>query len=113
MAKRRKRISNGLIVVLKLLSALGLFFSCCIFCFVNFALIRRDLGFDESYPLGSALNPWYNLIYVVVFVLCVCFVIYYIANMIIRFEMKELWKADRLFIIYQIVFTCLMVNTIW
>ena len=43
----------------------------------------------------------------------IAFVVYYVGNMIIRIEAKQIWKADRLFVVYQIVFTGLMLITIW
>lgn len=98
---------------MKLLSALSLFFSCCLFFFLNLNIFKRDLGFDPDYPLGSPSNPWYNLVFLIVFLLAICFIVYYITNMIIRFETKQVWKADRLFIVYQIVFTALLLITIW
>ena len=42
-----------------------------------------------------------------------CFIIYYVGNMIIRVEAKQIWKADNMFILYQIVFTGLLLITIW
>lgn len=113
MRNQKRRIPNSVIIAMKLISALGLFFSCCLFLFLNFAIFKRDLGFDADAPLGSAANPWYNLIFPVVFVLGLCFIAYYITNMVVRFEIKELWKADRLFIAYQIIFTAILAVTIW
>lgn len=113
MANKKFRISNKAIVLMKLVSALGLFFSCCLFFFLNLGIFKRDLGFDKDYPLGSAANPWYNLVFLIVFLLAICFIVYYITNMVIRFETKQIWKADRLFIVYQIVFTALLIITIW
>ena len=113
MATKKFRISNKAIVLMKLISALGLFFSCCLFFFLNLGIFRRDLGFDPDYPLGSDANPWYNLVFLIVFLLAICFIVYYITNMVIRFETKQIWKADRLFIVYQIVFTALLIITIW
>lgn len=113
MAAKKFRMSNKAIVLMKLISALGLFFSCCLFFFLNLGIFKRDLGFDPDYPLGSAANPWYNLAFLIVFLLALCFIVYYITNLVIRFETKQLWKADRLFIVYQIVFTALLIITIW
>ena len=80
---------------------------------LNFAIFRRDLGFNENAPLGSAGNPWGNIIFPMVFFLGLCFIVYYITNMVIRFETKELWKADRLFFVYQVVFNTILIITIW
>ena len=112
MAKQR-RISNKAIVILKIISALGLLFACCLYLFMNFGAFKRDFGLDQSAPLGSSQNPWYNLLFPILFLLSICFVIYYVGNMIVRIESKQIWKADRLFILYQIVFTGLMLITIW
>jgi len=112
MAKQR-RISNKTIVILKIISALGLLFACCLYLFLNFDAFQQDLGLKKSAPLGSAQNPWYNLCFPVLFLLGICFVVYYVGNMIVRLEAKQIWKADRLFLLYQIVFTGLLVITIW
>lgn len=113
MQKRKFRISNKAIVLMKLLSGLGLFFSCCLFFFMNFSVFRHDLGFNENAPLGSAANPWANIIFPIAFFLGLCFIVYYITNMVVRFETKELWKADRLFFVYQVVFNTILIITIW
>ena len=113
MSKHRRRISNKAIVIMKIISALGLLFSCCLYLFMNFAAFKNDFGFNQDLPLGSAKNPWYHLLFPVLFILGVCFVIYYVGNMIVRVEAKQMWKADRLFILYQIVFTGLLLITIW
>ena len=112
MAKKR-RISNKTIVILKVISALGLLFACCLYFFINFDAFKRDLGLDEAAPLGSAANPWLNLAFPVLFLLGISFIIYYVGNMIVRIEAKQIWKADRLFLLYQIVFTGLLLITIW
>jgi len=111
MAKRR--ISNKAIVVLKIISALGLLFACCLYFFVNFNTFKQDLGLNSNAPLGSPQNPWYNLLFPILFLLGLAFVIYYVGNMIVRIESKQVWKADSLFVLYQIVFTGLMLITIW
>ena len=111
MAKRR--ISNKAIVVLKIISALGLLFACCLYFFVNFSTFKQDLGLNSNAPLGSPQNPWYNLLFPILFLLGLAFVIYYVGNMIVRIESKQIWKADCLFVLYQIVFTGLMLITIW
>ncbi len=113
MAKHRRRISNKAIVIMKIISALGLLFSCCMYLFMNFYAFKNDLGLNSATPLGSHENPWYHLLFPVVFILGLSFVIYYVGNMIIRVEAKQMWKADHLFIIYQIVFTGLLLVTIW
>lgn len=113
MTKPKKRLPNVVIVILKIVSALSLFFACCLFFFSYPDIFARDFGFDETAPLGSAENPWYNLLFPVAFSLGICFIIYYLANMIIRFERKELWRADRLFVTYQIVFIALLLIIIW
>lgn len=113
MAKQRRRISNKTIVILKIVSALGLLFACCLYLFLNFNAFKRDLGLNESAPLGSATNPWYNLLFPILFILGCCFIIYYVGNMIVRMETKQIWKADQLFLVYQIVFTGLLLITIW
>ena len=112
MAQHR-RISNRAIVIMKIISALGLLFSCCLYLFLNFAAFKADLGLDRTAPLGSATNPWYHLVFPVALILGVCFVTYYVGNMIIRIEAKQIWKADNLFVLYQIVFTGLLLITIW
>ena len=112
MAKKR-RISNKAIVILKIVSALGLLFACCLYFFINFGAFKKDFGLDETAPLGSAENPWYNLLFPILFLLGICFVIYYVGNMIVRIEAKQIWKADRLFVLYQVMFTGLMLITIW
>lgn len=109
----KRRISNKAIVIMKIISALGLLFSCCLYLFMNFAAFQRDLGLDSTAPLGSAQNPWYHLLFPVLLMIGFCFVIYYVGNMIIRVEAKQVWKADNLFILYQIVFTGLLLITIW
>lgn len=113
MAKRRRRISNKAIVIMKIISALGLLFSCCLYLFMNFQAFKNDFGLNQEKPLGSAENPWYFLFFPVLFILGFSFVIYYVGNMIIRVEAKQMWKADRLFVVYQIVFTGLLLITIW
>ena len=112
MAKRQ-RISNKAIVIMKIISALGLLFSCCLYVFMNFSSFGDDFGWNEAKPLGSAQNPWWHLAFPVMFILGCCFVIYYVGNMIIRVEAKQMWKADRMFITYQIVFIGLLIITIW
>ena len=113
MAKRRRRISNKAIVIMKIISALGLLFSCCLYLFMNFAAFKSDLGLNSKTPLGSSANPWYHLMFPVLLILGFCFVTYYVGNMIIRVEAKQIWKADHLFILYQVVFTGLLLITIW
>lgn len=112
MAKKR-RISNKTIVILKIISALLLLFACCLYLFMNFGVFKKDFGLNPDAPLGSAQNPWYNLVFPVLFLLGISFIVYYIGNMIIRIEAKQLWKADRMFLVYQIVFTGLLLITIW
>ena len=112
MAKRR-RISNRTIVIMKIISALGLLFSCCLYLFMNFTAFRDDFGLNSEKPLGSAANPWFYLLFPILFILGCSFVIYYVGNMIIRIEAKQVWKADRLFALYQIAFTGLLIITIW
>lgn len=112
MANKR-RISNKAIVIMKIISALGLLFSCCLYLFLNFGSFKRDLGLDKQAPLGSSANPWYHLIFPILLMLGFSFVIYYVGNMIIRVEAKQIWKADNMFILYQIVFTGLLLVTIW
>lgn len=112
MAKRR-RISNKTIVILKIIAALCLLFACCLYFFMNFDAFKKDFGFDKSAPLGSAQNPWWNLAFPFLFFLGICFIVYYVGNMIVRIEAKQIWKADRWFLLYQIVFTGLLVVTIW
>lgn len=113
MAKHRRRISNKAIVIMKIVSALGLLFSCCLYLFMNFDAFKNDLGLNSITPLGSSANPWYHLLFPVLFILGFSFVIYYVGNMIIRVEAKQMWKADRMFLVYQIVFTGLLLITIW
>ena len=112
MAKKR-RISNKTIVILKIISALLLLFACCLYLFMNFGVFKKDFGLNPDAPLGSAQNPWYNLVFPVLFLLGISFIVYYIGNMIIRIEAKQIWKADRMFLVYQIVFTGLLLITIW
>ena len=111
MAKRR--ISNKASVIMKIISALGLLFACCLYLFMNSSAFKRDLGLDASAPLGSAENPWYNLLFPILLMLGFSFIIYYVGNMILRVQAKQVWKADRLFILYQMVFTGLLLITIW
>ena len=111
MAKRR--ISNKAIVIMKIISALGLLFACCLYLFMNSAAFKRDLGLDADARLGSAGNPWYNLLFPILLMLGISFVVYYVGNMILRVQAKQVWKADRLFILYQMVFTGLLLITIW
>ena len=110
---RGRRISNQAIVILKIISALGLLFSCCLYLFMNFDAFKKDLGLDSSAPLGSTTNPWYHIVFPILLMLGFCFVVYYVGNMIVRVEAKQFWKADNLFILYQIVFTGLLLITIW
>lgn len=112
MAKQR-RISNKAIVIMKIISALGLLFSCCLYLFMNFDSFKQDLGLNSAIPLGSVENPWYHLIFPVLLMLGFCFIVYYVGNMIIRVEAKQIWKADNFFVLYQIVFTGLLLITIW
>lgn len=112
MAKRR-RISNRAIVIMKIISALGLLFSCCLYAFMNIDAFKTDLGLNHTQQLGSPENPWYRLMFPILFILGASFVIYYVGNLIVRVELKQVWKADRLFILYQIVFTGLLLITIW
>lgn len=112
MAKRR-RISNKAIVIMKIISALGLLFSCCLYLFMNFQSFKNDFGLNQEKPLGSAGNPWFFLFFPVLFILGFSFVVYYVGNLIVRVEAKQMWKADRLFVVYQIVFTGLLLITIW
>lgn len=112
MAKSR-RISNRAIVIMKIISALGLLFSCCLYAFMNIDAFKTDLGLNHTQPLGSPENPWYRLMFPILFILGASFVIYYVGNLIVRVELKQVWKADRLFILYQIVFTGLLLITIW
>lgn len=113
MSKQRRRLPNQAIVIMKIISALGLLFSCCLYLLLNFNAFKNDLGLNNEMPLGSASNPWYHVMFPVLFILGVCFIVYYVGNLIVRFETKQIWKADRLFIVYQIVFTGLLVITIW
>ena len=112
MAKGR-RISNKAIVIMKIISALGLLFSCCLCLFMNFESFKKDLGLDATARLGSAENPWYHLLFPVLLLLGFSFVIYYVGNMILRVQANQMWKADRMFILYQVVFTGLLLITIW
>lgn len=113
MPQRKRRISNKAIVIMKIISALGLLFSCCLYLFMNFSSFKNDLGLNSDAPLGSSENSWYHLMFPILFILGFCFVVYYVGNMIIRIEAKQMWKADHLFVLYQIVFTGLLLITIW
>lgn len=104
MAKRR--ISNKAIVIMKIISALGLIFSICLYLFMNFGSFKNDLGFG---PEGVT----YRLVFPILLMLGFSFVVYYVGNMIIRVETKQIWKADNMFILYQIVFNGLLLVTIW
>ena len=113
MKQPRRRIPNTAIVIMKIISAIGLMFSCCLYLFMNFASFKNDLGLVEKTPLGSAANPWYHVLFPILFILGLCFVTYYVGNLILRFEAKQMWKADHLFIMYQIVYTGLLLITVW
>ena len=104
MAKRL--ISNKAIVIMKIISALGLIFSICLYLFMNFGSFKNDLGFG---PEGVT----YRLVFPILLMLGFSFVVYYVGNMIIRVETKQIWKADNMFILYQIVFNGLLLVTIW
>ena len=104
MAKRR--ISNKAIVIMKIISALGLIFSICLYLFMNFGSFKNDLGFG---PEGVT----YRLVFPILLMLGFSFVVYYVGNMIVRVETKQIWKADNMFILYQIVFNGLLLITIW
>ena len=88
--EKRRRISNKAIVIMKIISALGLLFSCCLYLFMNFDAFKRDLGLDSEVPLGSATNPWYHLVFPVLLMVGFAFVVYYVGNMIIR--VVTIWR---------------------
>ena len=91
---------------MKIISALGLIFSICLYLFMNFGSFKNDLGFG---PEGVT----YRLVFPILLMLGFSFVVYYVGNMIIRVETKQIWKADNMFILYQIVFNGLLLVTIW
>lgn len=102
----KRRISNKAIVIMKIISALGLIFSVCLYLFMNFDAFKVDMGFG---PDGVT----YRLVFPILLMLGFSFIVYYVGNMIIRVETKKIWKADNMFILYQIVFTGLLLVTIW
>lgn len=55
----------------------------------------------------------WNVIFPIIFVLGVVFIITYVTNMVVRFESKTVWKADRMYIMYQIVYVAVMAVMIW
>jgi hypothetical protein len=101
----KRRISNKAIVNLKLFSACLLLFSCCLFFFQNTKAFEQDLGLNDN-PIS------FNIVFPVIFFAGIFFIVVYMANMLIRLESKTLWKADRLYILYQVVFFAVLVVVI-
>jgi hypothetical protein len=97
--KKKRLISNKAIVVVKLTAACMAFFSYCVFFFGNKDFFLADLR--------SA-----RVVFPIVFILGIVFLVGYIANMVGRIENKTLWKSDRLYILYQIVFTAMLVGIV-
>ncbi len=113
MAGKKRLLSNKGITIMKLVSAFLLFFACCLFFFTDMDRFKTDFGLDQSNPLGSANNPWWNVLFVIVFIFSVSFICYYIAVLIIRIENKECWKPDSLFITYKLFFVAILGIFIW
>jgi len=103
---KKRWISNHAIILIKLITALILFFACCLFFFQDIETFEQDLG------LNGAPLTW-NVIFPIIFVLGVVFIITYVTNMVVRFESKTVWKADRMYIMYQIVYVAVMAVMIW
>ena len=74
-----------------------------------------EYSYDGEQNLVTSYIPWnaWNLIFPVVFVFGVAFIITYVTNMVVRFESKTVWKADRMYVAYQIVFIAVLAVTIW
>ncbi|MDR0384283.1 MAG: hypothetical protein LBH47_03115 [Christensenellaceae bacterium] len=101
--KERKRIfSNKTIVLIKLVSACILFFGCCLFFFQYFDYFKEDFeNFDE------------NILFEFVFFAGLIFIIYYITNMVSKFDDDMLWKADRLYTVYQLAFVAVLLSVLF
>jgi hypothetical protein len=96
---RKYRISNKSIVIAKLITACVAFFAYSLFFFDN-----KDY-FVEDFKSVRILFP-------LVFITGIVFIIWYIAQLVGRIESKTLWRADRFYFIYQIVFTATMLSIV-
>jgi len=92
----KKRISNKAIVLIKLGIACSAFFACCLFIFDN-----KQYFIDDF----QSMRIFFSIAYII----GTLFIIGYISNMMTRFETKTLWRADRLYILYQFIFTTMLV----
>ena len=67
-----------------------------------------------AYDLALKDNPLtWNILFPIVFIFGVAFIVTYVTNMVIRFESKTVWKADRMYVVYQIVYVAVMAVVIW
>jgi hypothetical protein len=113
---KKWRFSNKAIVIIKLTTTCVLFFACCLFFFQNMDIFKADLGLETDAEVLEKIYPKNvapNIIYPLIFFSGIVFIITYIANMVARFESKTLWKADRLYILYQFVFLAVVAVVIW
>jgi hypothetical protein len=99
VGKRRSIFTNKRIVIWKLVTACLAFFAYCLFFFDN-----KDY-FIEDFRSMRILFP-------LIFLSGIVFVIVYIANLVGRIESKTIWRADRLYALYQFVFTAVMVAVV-
>ena len=92
-------MTNKWIVIIKLITVCLAFFAYCLFFFDN-----KDY-FIEDFRSVRILFP-------LIFLSGIAFVVIYISNLVGRIESKTLWRADRLYVLYQLVFTAVMVAVV-
>jgi hypothetical protein len=97
--KQKKRLSNRNIVRLKILTALWAFFAYCLFFFEN-----KNYFIDDFKSL--------RILFPLIFITGIIFIIWYISNLVNRLESNTLWRADRLYLLYQFVWVVMLVGII-
>jgi hypothetical protein len=95
----RKRISNKGIVIMKLTTVCVAFFAYCLFFFDN-----KDYFIDDFRSV--------RILFPLIFILGLAFMVGYIAQLVGRIESKTLWRADRLYFVYQVVFTAVLLSIV-
>jgi hypothetical protein len=98
-AKQKYFLSNKAIVYMKLVTACMAFFAYCLFFGDN-----RDY-FIEDFKSVRILFP-------LIFIIGVAFIVWYIFHLVDQMESELLWQADRFYILYQIIFTVVMLSII-
>jgi hypothetical protein len=96
---KRIILTNKWIIRLKLVTVCLSFFAYCLFFFDNKAYFIDDFRSVR-------------IIFPLLFISGILFIVTYISNLVGRKETNTIWRADRLYVLYQLISTALMVAVV-